>query len=92
MWGTLGIILLIVGVAGVGYQGIRYVKEVLPDNYGNNPGFGCFEVMVTPWHAAASIGLGLFMQSWMLGVVVLGIGLFCYGFLAMLLGRLFGDD
>ena len=92
MWGPLGIILSIVGGLGVIYQCYRFVREKIPANYGNNPGFGCLEVMIAPWHASGSLGLGLLMQSWGWGVGVFGLGLLGFGLLAMLLGQLFGGQ
>ena len=85
----LGPVLIVIGILGVIYQCVIFIKETLPANYGNNPGFGCFEVMTCPWFAAGSFGLGLFMQSWRWGFMVFGFGMFFMGFLAMLLARLF---
>ncbi len=90
MWEQLGLVLLIIGVLGVSYQCVIFVKETIPETYGGNPGFGCLEVMVAPWFATGCTGLGLLMQSWMWGVGAFGIGIFCFGFLAMLLAHLFG--
>jgi hypothetical protein len=90
MWVLLGLLLLIVGVLGVIYQCVIFVKEILPTNYGN-PGFGCLETMVAPWFALGCFGLGVFMHSWKWGVMVFGFGILPFGFLAMLLERRFRD-
>ena len=90
MWGNLAIVSMTIGTLGVCYQCVKFVRQTIPENYGSNPGFGCLESMVMPWFATACIGLGLFMQSWVSGAVVFAIGIFCIGFLAMLLGHLFG--
>ncbi len=90
MWELLGTILLIAGVLGVSYQCVIFVREIVPQNYGGNPGFGCLEMMVAPWYAIGCLGAGLLMQSWVWGTSLFVSGFLCFGFLAMLLGRLFG--
>jgi len=88
MWEELGIILLIVGGVGAARQCVIFIKETLPGYYGENPGFGCLEAAVAPWHAIGCLGLGLVLESWPWGVLIFGTGLFCYGLFAMLLSRL----
>lgn len=90
MWEQLGLVLLIIGVLGVIYKCVIFVKETMPENYGGNPGFGCLEMMVRPWFATACIGFGLLIHSWKWGVGTFVIGFLLFGFLAMLLARLFG--
>ena len=92
MMEMLGPVLIVVGILGVIYQCVIFVKETLPANYGNNPGFGALEMKVFPWVASVGIGLGLMLHSWIWGVSVLAFGLLGSGFLAMLLGRLFGGN
>ncbi|MES0370816.1 MAG: hypothetical protein ABUK11_00920 [Mariprofundaceae bacterium] len=87
----VGLILLTVAVLGFAFQCLKFVWVTLPENYGSNPGFGCFEMMVMPWFAGACIGVGLLMQSWIWGVTVFVVGIFTLGFFAMLLTALFGD-
>ena len=86
----LGLILTIAGLAGVAYQCLIFVRVTLPDNYGKNPGFGCLEMMVMPWFSVTCIGVGLLTQSWLGGAFIFGIGMFSFGFFAILLSRLFG--
>ena len=90
MWGNLGLMLLIIGLLGVSYQCVIFVKETIPGNYGRNSGIGCFEMMVMSWLATGRIGVGLFMHSWIWGAIVFGISIFFFGFLTMLLSHLFG--
>ena len=89
-WQQIGLMLLIPGVLGVFYQCVKFVRKTLPDNFGNNPGFGCLEVMVLPWFSAICIGVGLVTQSWMWPIVVFGVDLFSIGVLATLLAQIFG--
>ena len=91
MWGKLGIIPLLIGIVGVAYQSLIFVKQTIPENYGNNPGFGCFETMILPWLALACIGIGLLLWSWIWAVCIFMIGMFCFGFLASWLSRTFGS-
>ena len=92
MWEKLGIILPIIGFAGVAYQCLIFVTKTIPDNFGSNPGFGCFETMVMPWFSIACIGTGLLLQSWIWGVGIFAIGMFSFGFLASLLSKIFGNS
>lgn len=91
MWQNIGFILLFIGLIGVLYQCVKFVKITIPEYYGRNPGFGCLDMMVQPWFITGCIGLGLVMQSWLWGCITFGLGLFFFGFLAMLLGHLFGS-
>lgn len=92
IWGQLGYVLLVIGVPGVCYQSIIFVRKTLPANYGNNPGFGCLEIMVLPWFLAGCIGAGLVLQSLLWAVIIFGAGFFLIGFLAQLLAFVFGGD
>ena len=85
------IALMCLGALGILYQSVVFVMQTIPENFGQNPGFGCYEAMVAPWFLAFCIGLGLFMQSWIWGAAVFIPGMFLFGALAMLLGSLFGD-
>jgi hypothetical protein len=90
-WQGLGLALLIPGALGVFYQCAKFVRKTLPDNFGNNPGFGCLEVMVLPWFSLSCIGAGLLSRSWLWPIVIFPVGLFATGFLATLLARKFRD-
>jgi len=92
MWELLGLILLIIGVLGACYQCVIFVKETIPQNYGSNPGFGSLEIMVMPWLVTASVGVWVLMQSWKWGAILYVIGVISFGFLAMLLGRLYSGQ
>ena len=85
-----GLVILIVAVTGFAIQCVKFVRVTLPENYGNNPGFGCFEMMVMPWLITGCVGTGLMMQSWKWGMAILIAGFFLSGMFAMLLARLFG--
>ncbi len=86
-WDALGLLLLVIAACGFGYQCWVFVRRILPQNYGSNPGFGCFEVMVMPWLVTGSAGTALAAQSWAWGIGVFVAGFFSSGFLATLLGR-----
>lgn len=85
----LPIILLGVGVLGRVGASAHFVRVTISNNFGSNPGFGAFESSCLPWWAACSIAVGM-LTSWPIGVAMLVIGLFGLGFVAQLLGRLFG--
>lgn len=89
MW-VISLLLLMAGLAGAGYQCVRFVTQTIPHNYGNNPGFGVLEVMVMPWHVMTSVGIGAMLESKEWGVAVFIIGIFCFGPVITLLSRLFG--
>jgi hypothetical protein len=86
----LAVGLIVGGAVGILIRTLEFVRVTLPENYGVNPGFGCYESMIAPWYALVCVGVGLLTASWVVGGVALLIGLFASGFLAMLLGRLFG--
>jgi len=85
-----GLLLLIAGGIGVGWQYVKFVREVIPMHYGSNPGFGALESMVFPWFVLSGAGVGLWAGSWIWGLAVTVAGTFLSGFMAMLLGKLFG--
>jgi len=89
MWNQIGLILMIVGLLGALYQCVVFVREVVPQTFGGNPGFGYLEKMVFPWLAMGTIGVGLFTMSWGWVAIVFVGGFFMFGFLAQLLARLF---
>ncbi len=90
MWGQLGLFLLIIAALGFCYQCGVFVRKTLPDNYGSNPGFGCFEVTVMPWFMVGCVGAGLVLQSFLWAAIIFGFGFFALGFFAQLLAHLFG--
>ena len=90
MWENLGFVMIFIGATGSGYQCLVFVRDVLPQNLGKNPGFGCFETMLMPWVASCAIGLGLAIQSWQWGAAFLAVAIVSSGFLGGLLSRVFG--
>ncbi len=86
----VSIALLVIGGLGVCWQCVVFVRKTLPENYGSNPGFGCLETKVLPWHVITTIGAGMMLKSWSWGIGILVLGIFGYGLIAMLLGKLFG--
>jgi len=89
MWEKFGLILLVISAFGCAFQCFVFVSKTLPKNYGSNPGFGCFESMIMPWYFCGCIGLALFTDSWLVGLLVLVIGFFCLGLVANLLAHFF---
>ena len=89
MWEKFGLILLIISAFGCVFQCFVFVLKTLPDNYGNNPGFGCFESMTMPWYFCGCIGVALVTNSWQGGLLALVIGFISLGFIANLLARFF---
>jgi len=89
MWEKFGVILLVIAAFGCVYQCCVFVMKTLPDNYGSNPGFGCFESMIMPWYVCGCIGLALLTHSWQAGLLAWVIGFFSLGLIANLLARLF---
>lgn len=84
-----GIALVGVGALGVVFKTVEFVRVTIPSNYGLNPGFGAYETMTAPWWAAMCLGLGV-VVSWKAGLALFALGLFGLGFVAQLLGWLFG--
>ena len=73
------------------WQTVHFVRVTIPHNYGSNPGFGAYEVTVIPWWGVGCIGLGA-LTSWGVAAACLAVGLLALGFIAQLLGRLFGNS
>ena len=86
----LGWLLVVLGTGGVLVGTLRFVRVTLPHHYGSNPGFGAYEVQVLPPWVVLSVGTGLVTASARVGVLVFLVGLVGLGFLAQLLGRVFG--
>ena len=86
-----GIALVAVGVVGFVLKTVEFVRVTIPENHGLNPGFGAFEMMALPAWAAGSIGVGI-LTSWKVGVACVVVGFLTLGFLAQLLGYLFGGS
>lgn len=89
-WQSLGYLLLVIAVPGFCYQCVVFVRKTLPENFGNNPGFGCLEMMVQPWFLIGCVGAGLALHSWVWALALFGVGIFAVGLLAQLLAHIFG--
>ena len=85
----VGVALVAIGVVGVVLKTVEFVRVTMPNNHGLNPGFGAFQTMALPAWVAASIGVGI-LTSWKVGVVCVVVGFLTLGFLAQLLGYVFG--
>jgi len=83
--------LIALGAAGVLWKTVHFVRVTIPGNYGSNPGFGAYETTVVPWWGVGCIGLSG-LTSWGVGAACLAVGLVAFGFIAQILGRVFGNS
>jgi hypothetical protein len=87
----LGYLLLVIAIPEFCYQCIVFVRQTPPRNYGNNPGFGCLEMIVRPWFLVGCVGTGLATQSLFWALAHLAAGFFLIGFLAQFLAHVFDN-
>ena len=85
-----GITLVAIGALGFLIRSREFVRVTLPQNFGSNPGFGCYETMVLPWFISLCLGGGLLASSWKLGLISFTLGLVLLGLVPQVLARLFG--
>ena len=83
-------VLVAIGSLGMIVRTLQFVKVTIPENFGSNPGFGAYESSCWPWWFALAVGVGL-MTSFGVGAAMFVLGMFALGFVAQLLGHLFGN-